>query len=105
MSCATYLGVELSSNLTWAAHTDKTTAKGYRQLGFLKKNLSINCAIVKETAYKGLVRPIMEYCALVWDTPHVEMYKHQLEMVQWRAARFTLGRYHYDSHVSDMLAQ
>ena len=72
VSCATYLGVELSSNLTWAAHIDKTTAKGNRQLGFLKRNLPINCAKVKETAYKGLVRPIMEYCAPVWDTPHVE---------------------------------
>ena len=60
---------------------------------------------VKETAYKGLVQPIMEYCAPVWDTPHVEKYKDQLEMVQRRAARFTLRRYHYDSHVSDMLAQ
>ena len=105
VSCATYLGVELSSSLTWAAHIDKTTAKGNRQLGFLKRNLPINCARVKETAYKGLVRPIMEYCAPVWDTPHVEKYKHQLEVVQRCAARFTLGWYHYDSHVSDMLAQ
>ena len=105
VSCATYLGVELSSNLTWAAHIDKTTAKGNRQVGFLKRNLPINCAKGKETAYKGLVGPIMEYCAPVWDTPHVDKYKHQLEMVQRRAARFTLGRYHYDSHVSDMLAQ
>ena len=72
VSCATYLGMELSSNLTWAAHIDKTTAKGNRQLGFLKRNLPINCAKVKETTYKGLVRPIMEYCAPVWDTSHVE---------------------------------
>ena len=52
------------------------------------------------------------WCDPLWSTvlqygtpPHVEKYKHQLEMVQRRAARFTLGRYHYDSHVSDMLAQ
>ena len=42
VSCATYLGVELSSNLTWAAHIDETTAKGNRQLGFLKRNRPIN---------------------------------------------------------------
>ena len=69
VSCATSLGVELSSNLTSAAHIAKTAAKGNRQLDFLKRNLPINCAKVKETAYKGLVRPIMEYCAPVWDTP------------------------------------
>ena len=70
LSCATYLGVELSSNLTGAAHFEKTTAKGKRQLGFLKRNLPINCAKVKEITYKGLVRPIMEYCALMFKKFH-----------------------------------
>ena len=52
---ATYLGVELSSNLTWANHINKTYHKANRQLAFLRRNLPISRTHVKETAYKGLV--------------------------------------------------
>ena len=90
---ATYLGVELSADLTWARHISKTAAKANRQLGFLKRNLPIKNVAVKEMAYKGLVRPILEYCAPVWD-PHHKKYIKELEMVQRRAARFAVGRYH-----------
>jgi ribonuclease P/MRP protein subunit RPP40 len=99
---ATYLGVELQSDLTWSKHINKTTMKANRQLSFLKRNIPIKNTKLKETAYKGLVRPILEYCAPVWD-PHHAKYIHQLEMVQRRAARFALGRYHNISSVTDML--
>ena len=75
---ATYLGVELSSNLTWANHINKTCHKANRQLAFLQRNLPINRAHVKETAHKGLVRPILEYCSPVWDPYHT----YSVEMVQ-----------------------
>ena len=78
--------------------------KANRQLGFLKRNIPIRNTKLKETAYKGLVRPILEYCAPVWD-PHHKKYINQIEMVQRRAARFTLGRYHNQSSVTDMLQE
>jgi len=99
---ATYLGVELSTDLTWSRHINKTAAKANRQLGFLKRNLPIQNTEVKELAYKGLVRPILEYCAPVWD-PHQKKYINELEMVQRRAARFVLGRFHYKSSVTEMI--
>ena len=101
---ATYLGVELSADLSWARHMNKTTAKANRQLAFLKRNIPIQNQKLKETAYKGIVRPILEYCAPVWD-PYHKKYIQQLEMVQRRAARFVLGRYHNTSSVSDMIQQ
>ena len=59
------------SNLTWAAHIDKTTAKGNRQLGFLKRNLPINCAKVKETAYKGFRDALRKWKKGANSPPHL----------------------------------
>ena len=38
---------------------------------------------MREAAYKGLVRPILEYGSSVWD-PHYEGLIHDLEKVQKR---------------------
>ena len=46
----------------------------------------------------------MEYCSTVWD-PSTNKSIHQLEMVQRRAARFTLNRYHNTSSVESMLSE
>ena len=35
--------------------------------GFLRRNLSACSQDVKESAYKGLVRPVLEYGSSVWD--------------------------------------
>ena len=102
MNSATYLSVELSSDLSWSRHINKTTNKASKQLSFLKRNLPIQNTAVKETAYKGLVRPILDYCGSIWD-PHQKKYVNQLEMVQRRAASYVLNRYHNRSSVTDML--
>ena len=70
----------------------------------MKRNLQINSVKVEESAYKGLVRPILEYSSSVWD-PYHKKYIEQLEMVQRRAARYALGRYHNTSSVTDMLKE
>jgi hypothetical protein len=101
-NCATYLGIELSSDLTWKKQIDKTCAKANKQLAFLRRNLQINSTKVKESAYKGLVRPAVEYCASIWD-PHQAKYIKQVEMVQRRAARYVTRRYHNTSSVTDMI--
>ena len=48
---------------------------------------------MKEAAYKGRVRPILEYGSLVWD-PHTDKVQEELEKVQNRAARFVIA--HHD---------
>ena len=69
--------------------------KANRTLGFLRRNLKE----VKEAAYKGLVRPVLDYGSSVWDPPGVVL-QEELESVQKRAARFVTGNYdwEYDWH-------
>ena len=92
----------ISQDLSWTNHIDNTVKKANRSLGFLRRNLRINDEAVKGTAYKTIVRPIMEYCSSVWS-PHLKKTKHHLEMVQRRAARYVTGRYRNTSSVEDML--
>ena len=49
---------------------------------------------MREAAYKGLVRPILEYGSSVWD-PHYEGLIDDLEKVQKRAARFVTNFRNY----------
>ena len=41
--------------------------KANRTLGFLRRNLYSCPKEVKEAAYKGLVRPVLDYGSSVWD--------------------------------------
>ena len=51
---------------------------------------------VKEAAYKGLVRPVLEYSGSVWDPSGVGL-QNELEKVQNRAARFVTGNYNFET--------
>ena len=68
---AKYLGLTISSDLSWNTHVDITAKKATTSLYFLKRNLHSCPSTVKEKCYKSLVRPIMEYASCVWDpTPN-----------------------------------
>ena len=62
-----YLGIDLSYNLSWNHHIDRTVKKGNSMLGFLKRNLKISNQDTKSPAYFSLVRPYLEYCASIWN--------------------------------------
>ena len=60
---------------------------------------------VKEAAYKGLVRPVLEYGSSVWD-PHTHGLQEEPEKVQNRAARFVTGNYVFETgSMSGILGQ
>ena len=73
-----YLGIELSSDLSWDLHVATITKKDNQTLTLLFINLG-NCPVkVKEQAYFTLVRPYLEFPCSAWD-PHLP--KHILEIV------------------------
>lgn len=97
-----YLGVTFRDNLKWNSHIDNMTSKANQTLGFVRRNLRISSPVIKERAYKGLVRPKVEYASTVWN-PYTVHHTHKIEMVQRRAARWVLNRHHNTSSVTDML--
>ena len=97
-----YLGVTITSDLSWDTHISNICAKANKTLGFLRRNLKISSTHMKVTAYNAFVRPIVEYACSVWD-PHTRQNISNLERIQRRAARFVVGRYHDTSSVSSMI--
>ena len=51
---------------------------------------------MKEAAYKGLVRPVVEYGKSVLD-PNTHGLQEELEKVRNRAARFVTGNHVFES--------
>ncbi len=103
MDHATYLGVELTHNLSWDKHVNKITNKANRSLGFVKGNMYACSPSVKQAAYKTLVRPHLEYASAAWD-PYLKKHTTQIEKVQNRAARFVSNDYLWTTSVSGLMA-
>ncbi|RUS78658.1 hypothetical protein EGW08_013585 [Elysia chlorotica] len=101
---AKYLGVTISTDLSWKSHINIISAKANKTLGFLRRNIKIGSIYTKALAYKALVRPQLEYACEVWD-PHTDDNIQTLEKTQRRAARWVVNRYRQTSSVGDMLNQ
>ena len=62
------------------------TGRANKLLGLLKRNLLTCHRRVKEAAYLGLVRPLLEYASQAWD-PYTDNLSNKIEKTQRRAAR------------------
>ena len=91
-----YLGVTITHDLRWNTHIRNMCTKANRSLGFLRRNLYQCPQDVKEAAYRGLVRPILEYDSCVWDPKGVVL-QQKIEKVQNRAARFVTSNYTFET--------
>lgn len=87
-----YLGVTITSKLSWTAHIDGICSAARRKLGFLKYKLGRSSSSLKLRAYKVIVRPSLEYASIVWD-PHTAGNIQKIEKIQRLAARFIYNRY------------
>ena len=72
MDSIKYLGVTITNDLKW--NISKICTKANRTLGFLRRTLFSCPQNVKEAAYKGMVRPNLEYGSSVWD-PHPDKFQ------------------------------
>ena len=60
---------------------------------------------MKKAAYKGIVRPILEYGSSVWD-PYTGKLQEELEKVHNRAAWYATRNYVYETgSMTDILGQ
>ena len=97
-----YLGVLLSSSMSFSPHINNIVVKASKMLNFIRRNLSKCSKEVKSTAYLSLVRPILEYSSPVWD-PYLLTDIQSIEKVQRRAARWVSSDYNRFSSVTFML--
>ena len=99
-----YLGVEISSNLTFNNHIQKICTSANRSLGFIKRNIRTKSPAIREMDYNTLVRPLVEYSSSVWR-PNANKYFGKIEMVQRKATRWTLGNFHTQASVTEMFTK
>jgi hypothetical protein len=65
-----YLGVEMTSDLTWKRHIGLITGKAQKILNLLRRHLYGCNPDVKKRAITALVLPHFEYTSTVWDPYH-----------------------------------
>ena len=84
-----YLGILFSDRLTWNQHITK---KANSTLGFIRRNLRRCPTACKKTAYLALVRPLLEYGAIIWDS-YQKQDISKMERIQHNAVRFIARDY------------
>ena len=87
-----YLGVTISDDLRWNRLVADLTGRANKLRGLLRRNLSTCDTRVKEAAYLGLIRPLLEYASQAWD-PYTDNLSNEIEKIQRRAARFVTSDY------------
>ena len=96
-----YLGMLLSSNLSWSAHISNVCAKARQILGLLYRRFySCTSSDALKQLYLSLVRPHLEYACQIWD-PHLVKDKKSLEGVQKFDLR--LAAHSWDCSYEDLL--
>ena len=63
----TYLGITLKKDLKWSEHISDNAGNANKVLGLVKRNFWNSSRDVKETLYKSIVRPKLEYASEIWD--------------------------------------
>ena len=85
-----HLGVWLESSLSLDYHINYICAKANKVLGLIRRTFGPNNSEGVSTAYKTLVRPILEYGCQVWN-PYLVKHIKSIESIQRRATRVICG--------------
>ena len=106
VTCARHLGVDIRSNISWTSHIDRVVVVqgAGRSLGCIRRGVGGGGQEVGESAYKTLVRPQLEYASAVWG-PQAGDRVSKVEMVQRRAARWTISNFDRRASVTGVLGK
>ena len=88
-----YLGITISSDLSWTKHINIISSKARKLVGLLFRQF-YRCAdadIIRKL-YIAIVRPHLEYASQVWD-PHLLKDQQTLENIQKFACRVCLKQW------------
>jgi hypothetical protein len=86
------LGVILDSKLTFVEHYNTIISKANSMLGFIKRfSYHFQDPYTIKLLYITYVRPILEYCNLVWN-PYTAIHEERIESVQKQFLLFALRK-------------
>ena len=86
-----YLGVLITTNLSWSPHIKAILAKAYRALGLVRRVVSYNSIrALKRALYLSLVRSHLAYCLPIWR-PNLVQDSRKLESLQRRATKYIVS--------------
>ncbi|EDO31570.1 predicted protein, partial [Nematostella vectensis] len=92
-----YLGVFISSDLTWSEHVEYLSGKINQRLGLLRRIKHLLPFRARLLYYNSLVLPLFEYADLVWGDKHNVTIMSNLQILQNKAAKIILDRPLYSS--------
>lgn len=85
-----HLGVTIANDCKWHAHIVNITTKAMFRINIMKKLKFILDRRSLEIIYMSFIRPILEYCDVVWNNC-TQYEKDKLENIQLEAARVVTG--------------
>ena len=91
------LGVNITSEPSWIFQVNDCANKANRFVGFLKRTVSQRNNKLVFKLYMSLVRPIFEYCVLVWSL-YLKKDISSLKKVQRRASKCAV-RLNFDQKI------
>ena len=91
-----YLGVLLTPNLSWLPHINFLRSKAKRIFGLIYRQFYQSCPpSTLLVLYKSLVRPVLEYCSILWD-PSSKNTINSIESVQYLALKIVSKSWNSD---------
>ena len=97
------LGLIFNSNMTWDDHIQDRCNKAMMRVTLLKRIALRVPPITKLSIYISFIRPLLEYCSVIFDSCSANM-SDMLENVQRQAALSITGAYTHTSH-TDLFAE
>ena len=82
-----FLGVVISSNLSWNKHIDVIVSKISKTVGLLSKVRHLLPNLGTRTLYMSLVEPYIGYCNIVWSQANASVYLDKIFKIQKKYCR------------------